>query len=397
MAPAAHALWRGRSASKALGGHGVRRVSSLGLLTSNTLTMQKLVLAMIMIGGLIGADFFSMFMGEQAVPVQVSRVTFEEITKSIVTVGTVESAVKVLVDAPLGGQIVEVYFDELDTVQAGDILARLDDTELAAQLEQARAALAQAQANLQAWEPILHRTQRLYAKGFVARQELEKAQQQYELYELTVQERQSIYERMQAQWARTRIRAPMTGIVTRKLIGVRNGIAEIADLQALEIHTSVDETDVGHIEAGQRARITVDAYPGQQFEGVVKEIALTTLAERRELGVQYAVKIGIDAPPPVFLRLGMTANVAFILAHKEHALAMPVWALLQKDDASVAFVVTDGRIRARLIDTGVVGEHYVEIVRGLTAGQLVVVGDLSQLTDGQLVKVETAEPQPRLR
>jgi HlyD family secretion protein len=339
---------------------------------------------------LIGSDFFSMYIPEKAVPVKVNRVTFREVTRSITAVGSIETAAKTVVNAPRGGKVIEVYFDELDYVREGDILARLDDTELTAQLEQAKAALAQARANLRAWEPILRRTQRLYAKGFVARQEWEKSQQQYELYKLAVQERRSLYQKAQAQLAKTVIRAPMSGTVTRKLVGIGTGIAEIADLQALEVHTSVDETDIGKIHMGQRTRITVDAYPEQQFEGVVKEIALTTLTERKDLGIQYAVRVSIT-PPPVPLRLGMTANVEFIITHKDRALSIPVWALLQRDGTNIAFVVANSRLHAQLVETGVKGEEFVEVVSGLQPGQLVVVGDLSKLKDGQLVKDEAAK------
>ncbi|MFN3476818.1 MAG: efflux RND transporter periplasmic adaptor subunit [Candidatus Methylomirabilales bacterium] len=352
---------------------------------------------------------YQRFLREKAEKVTVVEATLGTVEEIVSATGSVEAREKVLVNAEPGGRIVALYFREQDRVKKGQVLAKLDDAELSAQLSQAQAGFKLARANLANAEANLQRTRRLYEKEFAARVEVEAAQMQTDLYQTQVEERKTTLELLRSKLERTSIVAPISGIITRKFLeegGVISGlakgpggdskgrfepvaIAEIADLDSPEFHVDVDQMDIGRIRIGLKAAIALDAFPGRRFAGTVKEIALTS-AERLGGRVQYGVKVKIEQPD-VPLRLGMTGTVDFILARKEGVLTLPASVILQRGEGEFVFIVDENRAHLRRITTGLRGEEVVEVISGLKAGEPVVDRGREKVKDGQLVEVLNAK------
>jgi HlyD family secretion protein len=185
-------------------------------------------------------------------------------------------------------------------------------------------------------------------------------------------------------------------------------VAEIADLSDLEVNVDVDEVDIAKIQVGQQAAITVDAFPEKPYKGVVKEIALMT-SGRREVGITYRVKARITNPDRA-LKLGMTANLDFLLEKREQVLTVPKSAIVTTGDTQFVFTIKDDTVSRRPIETGFEGEEFMGITSGLQPGEKVVIGiktasdgaeewspfgqgttpdDMLKLKDGQTVKVLT--------
>jgi RND family efflux transporter MFP subunit len=245
----------------------------------------------------------------------------------------------------------------------------------------------------------------LFEKGYIARQEVEAAQRQVDVYRAQIEEKKAAIQLLKAKLERSNIRAPISGAVTRKLVEVGGivsdgsrgfpgnsggqlqpmGIAEIAHLEALEFHVDVDQTEIGMIKRGQRAVIALDAFSDRQFAGTVAEI---TLSSMEEMGgrVRYKVRVALqrsDAP----LRLGMTGTVQFIVARQDHVLTLPTSVLMQRGAEEYVFVVEEGRAHLRSVQTGLRNEDVFEVVAGMARGDVVIDQGRSRVKDGEAVEI----------
>jgi RND family efflux transporter MFP subunit len=149
-------------------------------------------------------------------------------------------------------------------------------------------------------------------------------------------------------------------------------MAEIADLGDLEVIVDVDEVDIGKILVGQQAAISVDAFPDKSYQGVVKEIAFMT-SSRREVGITYRVKARITNPDRA-LKLGMTANLDFLLGKKEQVLTVPKSAVITEGNTQFVFTVNAGTLSRKTIATGIEGDEFTAVTSGLQPGERVVIG-----------------------
>ncbi|MBI3329397.1 MAG: efflux RND transporter periplasmic adaptor subunit [Nitrospinae bacterium] len=343
-----------------------------------------------------------------AVAVKVAEVKTREVRKTVTAAGSVQPKIEVRVDAQTAGKVRALHFAEHEEVKKGQLLVQLDDTELAQQLRQAQASLLRAEATLAVSEKTLQRTQHLFDKGYVAQEELETAQHHVAVNRATVAERRANLEVIQTRRNMMAITAPISGVIIRKYIeegetvrgpvGTGTGdssrptasptpLAEIAQLDPLEVHTNVDETEIGKVQTEQEALITVDAFPDATLAGKVTEIALAKAEANSSSGVNYLVKVTLTHKPDVPLRIGMTANVDFILAHKAEAVALPVLAVLEKQGEEHVFVVQGSSVQERRIRTGIREADYVEVLSGVGVREKVVYGDLGKLQDGERVQV----------
>jgi RND family efflux transporter MFP subunit len=338
-------------------------------------------------------------------PVTVVETSLGAIDQIITATGSVEAKRTVLVTAETSAKIAALYFEEQDIVKKGQVLAKLDDVELATQLRQMESALKLAETTLSGAKATLQQTTALYEKGYVARQEVEAAQRQVDTSNTQVEEKKSSIQLLKAKLSRTLIRAPIGGAITRKLVEVGGivsdgsrsaassaggqfqpmAIAEIAHLEALEFHVDVDQTDIGMIKRGQRVLIMLDAFPDRRFSGAVEEVTLSSVEETGGR-VRYKVRVGMqktDAP----LRLGMTGNVDFLLARKENIVTLPASVLIQRGGEDFVFVVKDGKAHLTPIHTGLRNEEIVEVVTGLPVGSQVIDQGRGRVKDRQAVEV----------
>jgi len=338
-------------------------------------------------------------------PVTVVETALGAIDQIITATGWVEAKRKVLVTAEPGAKIAALYFEEQDVVAKGQVLAKLDDMELVAQLRQTESALKLAETTLANAKAALQQTNALHEKGYVARQEVEAAQQQVNVSSTQLEEKKASIQLLKAKLSRTLVRAPISGAVTRKLVevggivsdgsrGVASGaggqlqpmtIAEIAHLEALEFHVEVDQTDIGMIKRGLRASIVLDAFPDRRFAGTVEEVTLSSI---EEIGgrVRYKVRVELqklEAP----LRLGMTGTVEFFLARKENIVTLPASVLIQRGGQEFVFVVEAGTAHLKPVQTGLRNEEVVEVVSGLQVGAWVIDQGRGRVKDGQTVEV----------
>ncbi|HEY8857139.1 MAG TPA: efflux RND transporter periplasmic adaptor subunit [Rugosibacter sp.] len=284
------------------------------------------------------------------------------ITASVSATGTLNPVVSVQVGSQISGQIKEILVDFNSPVKAGQLIARLDPEtyrqrviQAQADMEAARANLAMQQADVLRVKANLVDTQRDYArkkllveKKFISPADLDKAQTTFDAAAAAlrvaqaqalsgaaqVHQRQALLAQAQIDLSRTEIRSPVDGIVVKRSVDTGQTVA--ASLQApelfiiaknltdMQVETSVDEADVGRIQAGQAVSFTVDAFPGRHFAGQVKQVRKAASIVSNV--VSYTVIVSATNPDLLLLP-GMTANVRIITAHKDNALKVPNAAL----------------------------------------------------------------------
>ncbi len=272
--------------------------------------------------------------------------------------------------------------DNLETAQARAALDLLNAQNV---VNEAEAALARVQAGANALGV-------LQIRNRVAQAEYNLAKAQDTLATIlagpnakTVALAQARYEAAQATLDKTRetlasatIVAPFDGTVVAvgvdvgDLVSAGTNIITLADLSAMEVLASVDETDISQVKVGQTAQITFDALTGQTFKGKVLEVPLQgTLSQSV---VTYPVRLSLEGAENVSLRSGMTANVTIVTGQKQNVLLVPLLAIQQGDTGDVVLVQdpATGTATTAPVQVGLNDGTYVEIVRGLNEGDVVV-------------------------
>jgi|GEM_PF-1661356 HlyD family secretion protein len=346
----------------------------------------KLVISIICIAALI--LFASRhFIFPERLTVKTAEAALRDLSETISYAGAIDSPLRVKIGSEMAGRVAAVYFNELDEVRAGQPLIKLEDSEVRAQLNQAQEALNQAQISLVNVESTLARVQTLFKKGFASQEQLDASQQAVDVGRAVVKQNRANYELVTTRLNHTTITAPISGTVVSKNVAVGEIVAgplggatlsaptfmaEIADLGNLEVMVDVDEVDIGRIRVGQQAAISVDAFPDKSYQGVVKEIASMT-SSRREVGITYRVKARIT-DPDASLKLGMTANLDFLLGKQEQVLTVPKSAIVAKGDTPFVFTVDRGTLSRRTVAAGTEGDEFTAITSGLQPGDQVVIG-----------------------
>ncbi|HEX6910540.1 MAG TPA: efflux RND transporter periplasmic adaptor subunit, partial [Longimicrobium sp.] len=185
------------------------------------------------------------------------------------------------------------------------------------------------------------------------------------------------------------VRAPASGVVTEKLVevgavvGAQTRLFTIAEVSTLVTRVGVSELDVGSLRTGQQARVMLDAYPGQRFEGRIRRIFPSADPATRLVPVEVA----LTGEAATAARPGFLARVGFALGQRDGVLLVPASAVVGQAGAQQVFVVVNGKAERRTVETGLSSEGRVEIVSGLRAGEAVVVTGSNNVRNNADVRV----------
>jgi len=289
---------------------------------------------------------------------------------------TVSIAVKV------SGRVQFVGPREGDRVEKGELLIRLDDGERRAQLALARADNNQALRDLE-------RVERLAKRGYASEAERDALVSRVDVTRAQLQ-------LAQAALAHAAIESPIDGtVISRKVeVGevVNPGVPgaepllRLADLERIYVEIDLQETDLGRLKVGQRARVRPDAYPDRTYAAYLEEIAPS--ANRQKGTVR--LKVRVEEPDP-YLRVDLAAKVEMLedaeVAEQPPRTILPRAALRNEKGETVAYVVQDGRLRRKRVTTGSDAEDGIEVRSGVAPGDRVVIKGESPLRDGMKVRV----------
>ena len=218
-----------------------------------------------------------------------------------------------------------------------------------------------------------------------AERALELGRQQIRVAEAQVQGDRVALDVARQRLSNTRVVAPMDGVVTARDVQVGQIISSpisnvgggttvltLSDLTRMFVLAAVDEADIGRVQVGQPARVTVDAFPGKRFAGSVVRIAPRGVNVSNV--VTFEVKIEVISAERVLLRPEMTANIEIEAARRENALLVPADAVVRKGGKpQVTVRKADGTKEDRGVETGIGDGQRVEITAGLAEGETVLV------------------------
>jgi HlyD family secretion protein len=311
--------------------------------------MKRAIAILLILAG-IGAGVGAYYMRRGGGEVQISTVpvTRGEIVSSVGATGALQAVTTVQIGSQVSGNVAWLGADFNSIVKSGQVIARIDPSMFQTQVEQARANLARAQADvernrvaLEDAETKFRRATELAARELVSQSDLDAAKvavdaakAQLQSARAQVVQAQASLNQNQVNLDHTVITTPIDGIVIQRSVDVGQTVAAslqsptlfiiAADLTKMQVNANIDEADVGQIRPGQHVTFRVDAYAGEDFEGTVSQVRLQPVV------VQNVTTYGtiIDVPnPDLKLKPGMTANLRVHIARRADVLRVPNAAL----------------------------------------------------------------------
>ncbi len=326
-------------------------------------------------------------------PVKVAIVAAAPTGRTLTYSGVVRPRIESAMGFRVGGKIVERAVNVGDRVEVGQVIARLDETDLKLAENAAKAAVAAARTRRDVAHTNLERAKPLLAQQYIAQAAYDVRLNEYDAAASALDSAEAQLRQAANAVSYATIRADRAGIVTAvtgepgQVVSPGQAVITIAEAGATEIAIAVPEQDAGRIAVGQHAAIALWAGPRlgtRSTEGRIREIAGQADAAART----YAVRVAA-AKPPQGMRLGMTATVEIRIDEGAAGLLVPLTALAQADLAPVVFVVDPENRTVRRTPVTIAGPAAdgVRVTGGLNAGDLVVTAGVQFLRDGMRVRL----------
>ena len=359
-------------------------------------------------------------------PEKIAAAEFGDLVRSVVATGKIQPVTQVEIKSKASGIIQKLPVNFGDVVHKGQVICELDKNDLIPSLEAERAALHVADANLKSARadyerfqvdaqgpdvPFLmrdrDRANRLFHDGLIAQNVRDDAEKNYQMVvnkqksatvnlgsaraaiaraEAQLEQQRAVVARSEENLRNATIVSPVDGVVLSRDREVGDAVSSIltmgsgatlimtlGELSEVYVKGKVDESDVGKVYLGQAARITVESFKDQKFQGVVTKIS--PMGAEKDNVTTFEVRVSISNESGK-LRALMTANAEIILEEKKHVLSVPEGAILYAKDKSTQVEVPDpadkkGKRKIAVV-AGISNGSRTEIVRGLNVGQQVI-------------------------
>lgn len=425
-------------------------------------TLLYLILAIVVLGGLAAAGYYKSKHREEITPITTEKAVVKTIIQLVSATGKIQPETEVKISPEVSGEIIELPFKEGAPVKKGDLLVKIKPDNYIYQLDQRQADLAAAKAQILDSQSKLRKAQEdyrraedLHKKQLLAESDYTTAKSAFEVGQANVENSQAqirraegLVKQMQDTLEKTTLYAPIDGTVSSRTseVGERvvatgqftgTEVMRVANLDEMEVRVNVNENDVVNVKVGDRARITIDAFPNRKFNGTVREIGATakTLgANTQEEVTNFQVKVRVESAGAA-LRPGMSANADIETQTVTDVIAIPIQSVTvrsregnktveqvagdrekkdrenqgegaaaavderkqrenEKSDREklqrIVFVVEGDHVKQVPVETGIADTSQIEIKSGLKAGDEVVSGSFSVITrklkDGMKVK-----------
>lgn len=363
--------------------------------------VKKILIVSVIVSGLI-AVFFFVSRDSGQIKFKTTRVIRGNLIPSVSATGRVNPTVSVSVGTQISGTIKKIYVDYNERVKKNQILIELDQEiyrgrviEAEANVASAKAQVEKVKAEMLNQEAEFNRIKELFEKGYTSKNEYDSAKYKFESSRATfdsavasLKNAGANLEIAKENLSKTIIRSPIDGIVLTK--DVEEGQTVTASLQAptlltvgdlsdMEIHTAVDEADIGRVKIGQKIIFYVDSYPEKEFEGRVYKIYYSPKIEQNVVTYDTLIRV---KNTDMLLRPGMTANVKIILDEKKDVLLIPNRALRVRfpdelpektQRGQSVWIIENGKYAKRMIKTGMSDAENTEVLEGLKEGDIVII------------------------
>ena len=338
----------------------------------------------------IAASVIELAPGDVVVAVQA------ELVRTLAISGGLKAVNSAVVKAKVAAEVKDIAVREGDTVQAGQLLARLDPTEFAWKLRQAEDQANAAKAQLDSAQRTLENNRALVAQGFISKNALDNATFSSAGAQASLRAAQAAAELARKSVADTEIRAPISGLISQRLVQpgervpIDGKLLEIVDLSRIELEAALAPEEVGAVALGARAQLQVDGLAAPVSAKVVR-INPSTQAGTRAVMAYLAVD------PVPGLRQGLFARGAIEL-QRQTALVLPLSSVRIEQARPYVLAVADGKSQRREVSLGLRGdavfagvtEPAVQVLSGVSAGDTVLRGTAGTVGNGMAVRLAGA-------
>ena len=327
-------------------------------------------------------------------PADLYTVEPKTLERTLPVTGTLSPVTEATLKAKVAGELVEVSVREGEAVRAGQVVARIDQTEVRARVAAREADVEAARAQL-VWAEKNRAMQRaLLEKRFISQNAFDNVDSNYEVAAAKLRAAQAELVVARKSLGDSVLAAPFAGVVAERYakpgerIAVDAKLLSIVDLSRLELEAAVPAAEIGQVRVGQRIEFRIDGFGDKPFVGRIGRINPTTVAGSRSINV-YAV---IENPDGV-LRAGMFAQGAASIEKTSDALLVPASAVRNEAGGTFVYAVLDGRVARKPVKTGVAdAAGWVQVFDGLRAGERIVRNNLGALREGVAARI--ADPRP---
>ena len=331
--------------------------------------------------------------GGEVIPVEVTAAEISDLREEVTLAGEVLADVEVRVLSLVAERIVRLDFEEGQIVKKGQLLAVIKSGPLHDSVRQAKAGLAAAKTQRDLAKIELDRTKKLYKSGALPIATLQRAEAQYNAAQAQVAQMQAMLSQSYTMASRIRITAPVSGIIGQKFLnkgdmaGPQVPLCTIIQMDKVRIKGMATELDLVKLHKGQPAEVSVPAYPRRTWKAKVDYISPVLDRATRTA----AVTVIVDNKD-LALRPGMFADVVVETGVRQGVVTVPARAVVRRVAADETirhevFVLKGDRVKARQVVLGERRRGIIEIRKGLSAGEKVVVLGVFRLRDGAKVRV----------
>ena len=310
-----------------------------------------------------------------SIPVSIIEVRPAPMRDVILLPGTTEAWQDVQVAADTSGRIEWIGPREGQRVKKGDLLVKIDVSEL-------KAALDHAEAQFKLADDLYQRRRRLFDRKIIAKEELDQSETQRTLAVTD-------YEQIKVKYDQGFPKSPISGIINHlyvdagEFIDTGKPLTDIVNIDRIKINVQVPELDIRFVRRGQKTPVRIDAFAERELIGVVDFVAFKADPATKT----FLVRTLIDNPFGD-IRPGMIGRVAFVRQIISDALAAPLFALVDKGGERLVFIEEDGVAHSRTVSIGVIEGDRVQITSGLSPGDHLIVKGQTEVEDGIKVSVK---------
>lgn len=412
------------------------------------MSKKKIIILVFVIAVIAALIIFKKTKGESSGDSKKVTIEKADVTTLIETVsatGKIQPEVEIKVSSEVSGEIIALPIKENQQVKKGDLLVKINPDiytsgyqRTLASLSTSKAGLSQAEAQFKQAQADYNRSKTLFDKGVISKSEWDQTTASYESAKASkqqayfnVQSASATVSEARDNLGRTTIYAPADGTISllsvelgERVLGTQQmtgtEILRVANLNNMEVEVDVNENDIVKVSIGDEAEIEVDAYLKKKFKGEVTSIsnaASTAMSADQVTNFKVKVRINkesyldlLEGKPANYspFRPGMTATVDIITTKRENVIAVPISAIVIKEDTTsvkkdilaelekedqkdkgtykpdekfeCVYVNVNGKAKLRVIKTGIQDESKIEILSGLKKGEEIITGPYTLVT-----------------
>ncbi len=307
------------------------------------------------------------------IPVSIETVKKGTLSENVVASGTLEASEFLNLVSETQGKIIKIYKEKGDRVAAGDVIAKVDDEVIAANV-------LTAEANYSQFEKDVERLTRLSEENAVTKRDLEQAS-------IGLKKAKADLITAKKALSNTSIKAPISGYINNdfitegQLLGGGSPVCEIVNNNRLKLNIKVPENAVYKIRIGQTVVVNLSVFPDKKFTGKISAIG-----EKADAVLKFNVEITLNNDMKSHLKSGLYAEVELPVTNEERLILNKI-AIIESMERPVVYVASNGKAVRRTLITGQSNNEQVEVLNGLSEGEQVIVSGQLNLKDGDDIKI----------